>query len=35
MRHFEASNADFFQEYFDARMIVNSGTDKKDEAAAA
>lgn len=35
MPEFETSNADFFQEYFDARMILNSGTDKKDEAAAA
>lgn len=35
MPEFEGSNPDFFQEYFDARMIVNSGTDKKDEAAAA
>lgn len=35
MPEFEVSKPDFFQEYFDACMIVNSGTDKKDEAAAA
>jgi len=35
MPEFEESNADFFQEYFDARMIVNSGSAKKDEEAEA
>ena len=35
MPEFEVSNADFFQEYFDARMIINSGSTKEDEAAAA
>jgi hypothetical protein len=35
MPEWEASNPDFFQEYFDARMIVDSGSTKQDEAAAA
>ncbi|MEZ4740026.1 MAG: hypothetical protein R2818_11875 [Flavobacteriales bacterium] len=37
MPEFEESHPDFFQEYFDARMIINSGTEKKkdDEALAA
>jgi len=42
MPEFEASNPDFFQEYFDARMcfiplagIVNSGTSKQEDEAAA
>lgn len=35
MPEFEESNADFFQEYFDARMIVNSGSAKKDDEAKA
>jgi len=33
MPDFETSNPDFFQEYFDARMIGDSGTGKKKEAA--
>ena len=33
MPEFEVSNPDFFQEYFDARMIVDSGSEKKKEAA--
>jgi len=33
MPEFETSNPDFFQEYFDARMIGDSGTGKKKEAA--
>lgn len=32
MPEYEASNADFFQEYFDARMIVDSGSEKKKAA---
>ena len=35
MPEFEGSNPDFFQEYFDARMIVNSGTSKQEDEAAA
>ncbi|MBL0125892.1 MAG: hypothetical protein IPP83_00230 [Flavobacteriales bacterium] len=35
MPEFEGSNPDFFQEYFDARMIVNSGTTKQEDEAAA
>jgi len=33
MPEYETSNPDFFQEYFDARAIVDSGTEKKKEAA--
>ena len=29
MLEYEGSNPDFFQEYFDARVIVDSGTGKK------
>ncbi|MBL0129470.1 MAG: hypothetical protein IPP83_18930 [Flavobacteriales bacterium] len=35
MPEFETSAPAFHQEYFDARIIVNSGTDKKDVAEAA
>ncbi len=35
MPEYQVSNPDFFQEYFDARMIVDSGSSKQDEAAAA
>ncbi|MBK6541614.1 MAG: hypothetical protein IPG10_10125 [Flavobacteriales bacterium] len=37
MAEFEESHPEFFQEYFDARMIVDSGSEKKkdDEAKAA
>jgi hypothetical protein len=33
MPEYETSNADFFQEYFDARMIVDSGSSEKKKAA--
>ncbi len=32
MPEYEVSNPDFFQEYFDARIIVNSGSEKKKAA---
>ena len=32
MLEYETSNPDFFQEYFDARIIGDSGTGKKKAA---